>query len=242
MAARGADAHARAANRQRYGDGEDVRRYLADPYHRTRRAIAVRLLVEALPGPGAGGSAAPILEIGTGSRGMLDGAADLPYPVVEADLAVDALRGAGTAVCFDAACSVPLRTGSLAAVVMGELIEHVYDPVRLLAECHRALRPGGVLVLTTPNLANVQDRLRFLLGHAPRHVDPLHPYLRLHIRPFTLSLLDRTLRAAHFRPISARSNYVVWRLSSGRWWKSRLLARFAPGLGGSLVLSARRIP
>jgi len=242
VAARGADEHARAANQQRYGDGEEVRRYLADPYHRTRRAIAVRLLTGALAAPPAAGTAAPILEIGTGSSGMLDGAAGAGYRVIEADLAPDALREAKTAVCFDAACSLPFRTGSLAAVVMGELIEHVYDPVRLLAECHRALRPGGVLVLTTPNLANVQDRLRFLLGYAPRHVDPLHPYLRLHIRPFTLSLLDRTLRTAGFQPIAARSNYVVWRLSSGRWWKSRLLARFAPGLGGSLVLSARRIP
>ncbi|MEU3455198.1 methyltransferase domain-containing protein [Micromonospora sp. NPDC006766] len=62
-------------------------------------------------------------------------------------------------VCLDATRSLPFRAGSFAGLVTGELIEHVYDPVALLRECHRVLAPGGLLVLTTPNLATVQDRL-----------------------------------------------------------------------------------
>ncbi|MFC4150156.1 class I SAM-dependent methyltransferase [Micromonospora mangrovi] len=240
-ASRGAQAHGRRANRRSYHDGVQVNGYVDDPYHRTRRSVAARMVADGLTGR------LPVLELGCGPRGMLD-PADLPVPLVLADLAETALRDARRAagpaalpVCLDATRGLPFRAGSFAGLVTGELIEHVYDPVALLRECHRVLAPDGLLVLTTPNLATVQDRLAFLAGRAPRQVDPLHPYLWLHIRPFTASLLRRVLWRAGFVPLAIRSNHVGWRLPSGRWVTSRLLARLAPGLGGSLICAARRV-
>jgi SAM-dependent methyltransferase len=239
---RAAQAHGRRANRRSYHDGVQVTGYVDDPYHRTRRLVAARLVADGLTG------SRPVLELGCGPRGMLDPAA-LPGPLVLADMAETALAAAGRAagpgalpVCLDATRGLPFRAGSFGGLLTGELIEHVYDPVALLRECHRVLVPGGLLVLTTPNLATVQDRLAFLAGRAPRQVDPLHPYLWLHIRPFTASLLRRVLRRAGFAPLALRSNHVGWRLPGGRWVTSRLLARLAPGLGGSLICAARRLP
>ncbi|MCZ7437289.1 class I SAM-dependent methyltransferase [Micromonospora sp. WMMC241] len=235
-----AQAHGRHANHHSYHDGAQVDGYVDDPYHRVRRAVAARLVAEGVTGGG------PVLELGCGSRGMLDPVA-LPGPLVLADVAEAALgtarRAAGgraLPVCLDATRGLPFRAGSFAGLLAGELIEHVYDPLALLRECHRVLAPDGLLVLTTPNLAPVQDRLAFLAGRAPRQVDPLHPYLWLHIRPFTASLLRRTLRRAGFAPLVIRSNEVGWRLPGGRWVTSRWLARAAPGLGGSLICAARR--
>lgn len=237
-----AQAHGRRANRRSYHDGARVNGYVDDPYHRVRRAVAARLMVDGVTVPG------PVLELGCGPRGMLD-PARLSRPLVLADLAETALGAARRAaaaralpVCLDATRGLPFRAGSFAGLLTGELVEHVYDPVALLRECHRVLVPGGLLVLTTPNLATVQDRLAFLAGRAPRQVDPLHPYLWLHIRPFTASLLRRVLRRAGFEPVAIRSNHVGWRLPGGRWIHSRLLARVAPGLGGSLICAARRPP
>jgi SAM-dependent methyltransferase len=233
-----AERQGRAANQEHYHDGSRVRRYVNDHYHRLRRDAAVRLLLAATP-PGD----RPVLELGCGSESMLGGLSEPPWPLIVADIALAALaqdeRGPA-AVCLDATRPLPFRDGALGAVLMGELIEHVYDPPALLAECHRVLAPGGVLVLTTPNLAPLQDRFRFLGGRAPRHINPLHPYLSLHIRPFTAQLLATVLRHAGFAPIALRSNLVLWRLPNGCWLRSRALARLAPGLGGSLVVSARK--
>ncbi|SCL29053.1 Ubiquinone/menaquinone biosynthesis C-methylase UbiE [Micromonospora rhizosphaerae] len=239
---RSAQAHGRRANRRSYHDGERVNGYVDDPYHRIRRTVAARMVADGVTRP------LPVLELGCGPCSMLD-PADLPGPLVVADLAeaalADARRASGSAalpVCLDATRALPFRDGSFAGLLTGELIEHVYDPTALLRECHRVLAPEGLLVLTTPNLATVQDRVAFLFGRAPRQVDPLHPYLWLHIRPFTASLLRRVLRRAGFDPLTIRSNHVGWRLPSGRWVTSRLLARVAPGLGGSLICAARRSP
>jgi ubiquinone/menaquinone biosynthesis C-methylase UbiE len=39
------------------------------------------------------------------------------------------------------------------AVVMSHLLEHVHDPFTVMNECFRILRPGGRVVVTTPNSA-----------------------------------------------------------------------------------------
>jgi len=46
---------------------------------------------------------------------------------------------------------LPLPSESVDLVFAGEAIEHIRFPQRFLRECHRVLKPGGQLVLTTPN-------------------------------------------------------------------------------------------
>ncbi|MEV4416673.1 class I SAM-dependent methyltransferase [Catellatospora sp. NPDC049609] len=222
------------ANQAVYADGGSVAAYVAEPYHAVRRRLARRLLdlllADAPPGP--------VLEIGAGGRTLLENLPDGRL-AVSADLSPDVLT-AGTGVCLDVERPLPFATGSLAGVVMGELIEHVVMPPAVLRELHRVLKPGGALVVTTPNLATLQDRLRFLAGRSPRQVDCEHPYLHLHIRPFTASSLRRLLGNRGFTVTALRSNYVGWQLRSGRWLQWRWPARLLPSLGGSLVVAARR--
>ncbi|MGA8117473.1 MAG: methyltransferase domain-containing protein [Actinocatenispora sp.] len=218
-----------------------MREYVTDPYHAARRAIAVRLLTSALRYAPAG----PVVDLGAGPVPMAHRTTCHGRPVLVIDAATPALRaglgaGATGAACMDLTVGLALRDGSAAALLMGELIEHLYDPPALLHECRRVLRPDGVLVVTTPNLAGLQDRWRFLRGRSPRQVDALHPYLRLHIRPFTADSLRAVLTDAGFRVTALRSNYVGWQLPTGRWVQSRVAARLAPGLGGSLIACAQR--
>lgn len=59
-----------------------------------------------------------------------------------------------------------------------ELIEHLFRPVEFLEQCHRLLKPGGLLLLTTPNILGF-DLL--VLGAAsdniaaPNHINYFHP-------------------------------------------------------------------
>lgn len=62
---------------------------------------------------------------------------------------------------------------SFDAVVAGELLEHLRDPERLVAEIRRVLRPGGTFVASVPNAYRLKGRLRFLIGRPPES-DPTH--------------------------------------------------------------------
>ena len=205
--------------------------YVETPYHTRRRTLAARLLHDALSSLGSS-ITGPILEIGAGASGItLDKsvAADAQQrKIIYADISEEALGNlqmAGVpALRFDASFPFPIRTASLSAVVTAELIEHLYDPRAFLKEIGRAVKPGGVLVLTTPNMATLQDRIRFALGRSPRQVDPRHSYLRLHIRPMTKWMLKMLLDDAKFDLVDVTSNYLClkWR---GLGIESRTLAR-----------------
>jgi SAM-dependent methyltransferase len=234
---RRADLEARQANHDLYETGAEVAEYVRDPYHALRLGIAQRRLAEHVRTSARG---AVVLELGSSGLPLprlLDG-----FLVVRSDIERAALATGSPAICLDAAAHLPIATGSVHGILMGELIEHIYGTRRLLAECHRVLRPAGTLVLTTPNLAGLQDRVAFLAGRSPRQVDPLHPYLSAHIRPFTARRLVEVLDACGFATRRIESNYVVWRLGARREVRSRTLARIAPGLGGSLICTAVRKP
>jgi SAM-dependent methyltransferase len=47
--------------------------------------------------------------------------------------------------------ALPLRGGTVDVLVSLQTIEHLWDQEAFLAECSRVLRPGGLLVLSTPN-------------------------------------------------------------------------------------------
>jgi len=62
-----------------------------------------------------------------------------------------------------------LSDESFDVVVAGELLEHLRDPWRLVAEVRRVLRPGGTFVASVPNAYRLKGRLLFLFGRPPEN-------------------------------------------------------------------------
>jgi SAM-dependent methyltransferase len=45
---------------------------------------------------------------------------------------------------------IPLKPDSVDGVIMTEVLEHCTDPLRAVSEVHRVMRPGGLLLVTSP--------------------------------------------------------------------------------------------
>jgi glycosyltransferase involved in cell wall biosynthesis/SAM-dependent methyltransferase len=70
----------------------------------------------------------------------------------------------------------PYPDGHFATVLCCELLEHLYhDPMHMMAEINRILRPGGALVLTTPNICSLRAIESLLLRYHPGF---FHQYIR----------------------------------------------------------------
>lgn len=87
----------------------------------------------------------------------------------------------------------PFPAGRFDAVFASEVIEHVYDVGTMFAEMNRVLRPGGVLIVTTPYHGLVKNLL-IVLFRFERHFD----VEGAHIRFFTVRACRRVLQKYGF--------------------------------------------
>ncbi len=109
-----------------------------------------------------------------------------------------------------------LPDGAFDVVYANEVIEHVVDPVELLTEVRRVLRPGGVVVLRTGNGRSWTARLR---GAGWRY---FHFAGHGHIRYFSPAAARALARAAGFEEGGSTTRGFALRETSelrGRWYR-----------------------
>jgi 2-polyprenyl-3-methyl-5-hydroxy-6-metoxy-1,4-benzoquinol methylase len=119
-----------------------------------------------------------VLDVGCGDGTMLHTFKDLGVPANQlygADVdaqAIGSLEAAGINGLVSRAEDVSYPEGSFDLIVMQQVIEHVAGPKEVLSNLLSLLRPGGVLLVETPNVS-AWDRplFRGLWGgfHFPRH-------------------------------------------------------------------------
>jgi SAM-dependent methyltransferase len=133
---------------------------------------------------------AVVLDAGCGEGYGAALIADVASSVVAADY--DALSVAHVRARYPSVAAVrtnlvvlPVRSASVDVVANFQVIEHLWDQEGFLAECRRVLRPGGTLLITTPN------RLTF----SPGQDTPLNPF---HTRELAADELADLLKAAGF--------------------------------------------
>ncbi len=91
---------------------------------------------------------------------------------------------------------IPWTGPPFSYVILGDVIEHLRDPARLLAQCHRLLADDGRLVVSVPNVAHWSVRLALLFGRFPYAAKGILD--RSHLRFYTLGSVRAELEAAGF--------------------------------------------
>ena len=97
--------------------------------------------------------------------------------------------------------SFPYGDDEFDLVIFAEIIEHLLnDPCCVLREIKRVLKPGGTLILTTPNVARLENVARLISG--ANIYDPYSgygPYGR-HNREYNRHELEQLLKFEGFEP------------------------------------------
>jgi len=146
-------------------------------------------------------------------------------------------------------------------VIMDNVIEHIYDPRRLLGECRRVLKKGGILAVLTPNQARLVNRFRLLLGRSVYY--PLDYWLGTcqehinrkgrevfagHIREYTiaelrkmLSLVGFEIESVHIYPAARPSRREEMSKSKVVLAVYNTAEKVFPGSGYMISMLARKV-
>ena len=107
------------------------------------------------------------------------------------------------------------------AVLSTEVVEHVYSPRQWAAAAYASLKPGGVLICSTPYHGYLKNCALALSGKLDAHFTAL--WDGGHIKFWSRRTLTALLQEAGFQVVSFRG--------AGRWpwlWKSMLLVGRKP--------------
>lgn len=173
-----------------------------------KRAV-IDYLAGHLPVPNNG----RLLEIGCGSGDALEFMRSMGWEVcgVEVDPASAAVAKAkGLDVRVGGLSEHAFPSGSFDAIAMNHVIEHLFDPKDVLAECRRLLRQGGTLVVVTPNTRSFCHRI---FRDAWMHLDPPR-----HLQLFSSAALERLITSAGFE---LRESFSSIRDANGVYLGSR---------------------
>jgi len=138
-------------------------------------------------------------------------------------------------------------------VVMAEVIEHLHTAPRLVLEFMKSLvRPGGVLILQTPNAAAWNKRLLLLAGRHPYDQISPNPRTPAHFREYTRKeivahaadagfTVEQCLTSSYFdHRYRFRPELGRYTRSPALWWVNVVAACMPPSLRRGITLVLRR--
>jgi ubiquinone/menaquinone biosynthesis C-methylase UbiE len=93
---------------------------------------------------------------------------------------------------------LPFDNRSFDYVTCLEGLEHIENPQQAIREFARVLRPGGTVIVSIPNILNIEERLKWLLHGYTSHFKPM---TRAQVARLRAEYDNREEIAAHVNPI-----------------------------------------
>lgn len=139
---------------------------------------------------------------------------------------------------------LPFKPASFHLVVLADVLEHLVDPGAGLRRAAAWCRPGGAVLVSTPNIAHWKARATLLAGRWPS--EESGTFDSGHLRFFTRGTLGALLRAAGLREVElhavvpALRNHLPPRVGDRLEPAWQRLGRRAPGLLGYQIIALGR--
>ncbi len=177
-----------------------------------------------------------LLDVGAGQGAFSLWAANAGFAVTAVDVDASMFRVPGIDCAeADLGGPWPFAERQFDLVVAVEVMEHVENHYHFLRQCARACKPGGHIVISTPNCHSIESRLNYMLtGYddcAPRPIDHQNPkfgsiYME-HIHPVPISTMELGLRIngcrieqLHFSRHRKLSRCLLPVLYPFLWWRT----------------------
>jgi len=167
--------------------------------------------------------------------------------VVGLDMSINALslaRKKNLELTRASANHLPFSDSTFDIVMAGEIIEHIFDTGGFLNEIRRVLKPEGELIITTPNIASLTNRIRLVFGLQPPCCEVEIEGKAGHIRAFSKVALDNLLRKHGFTVYEKRSDRIfipILNTLLGKININNKLGDMFPGFGTILIFKAKKI-
>jgi SAM-dependent methyltransferase len=143
-----------------------------------------------------------LLDVGCGEAAFLRMAQQAGWQVAGTELSEAAARQAPELELHRGEVwEAGLPMGTYDAVTSWHVIEHASDPKRMVTELFRVLRPGGWLVLATPNLHDYVFRLGYFAGRGRWPTLYEDDERELHLFHFSAGTLSKLVQSVGFTDV-----------------------------------------
>ncbi len=144
-----------------------------------------------------------LLDVGCGAGLLMQAARDHGWNAEGIDVSESSVRhvqAMGLEAFHGELQDAKFQEGQFDVITAAEIVEHLFDPMAVVSEVHRLLRPGGLFWLTTPHVRSITARVK---GLNWRCVCPPE-----HLQLFSITGLQALLQRAGFREVRFQTTGV----------------------------------